>query len=255
MYQPDFVNKIENGPLVTSLIEVDKVDSETVSVLLDEENDKIDDLDDSNHFLKEDGNRQFMTPRVLNRRLSFGLQSPSFNDSFLLGSDISTTSNSILVDKHDVESCTGLGSGIVRIRSVEVKYAGTKWTSHMITVEELDGNWRIYRWTEEGFLCYSRKKQRDSKYHLCCQSPGLFSLNQVYQACSTASEGKKYDLHSFNCNAWTEKVMELLTGQTCFKANAWAKCRNKDADFQSCTDLSLISRIEPQDIVYDENLL
>lgn len=230
-------------------------DSEIVTVILDEENDKVDDLNDTYHFLKEYGASPFVSSKLPNRRLSFGQHSPASCDSFMLGSEISIDSNSILADKHDVDSCTGLGSGIVRIRSVEVKYAGSKWTSHMITVEELDGNWRIYRWTEEGFLCYSRKKQSDSKYHLCCQSPGLFSLNQVYQACLKASEGKKYDLHSFNCNAWTERVLELLTGQTCFKANAWAKCRNKEANFKSCSDLSAIARIEPQDLICDEYLL
>lgn len=90
---------------------------------------------------------------------------------------------------HDKESCTGRGSGVVRIRSCEIKFVNTKWTSHMITVEEIDGNWRIYRWADEGFLCYVRKKQNDNKYHICSEAPGYFSLNNVYDACSKASEG------------------------------------------------------------------
>lgn len=62
----------------------------------------------------------------------------------------------------------------------------------MITLEEMDSNWRIYRWTDEGFLCFSRKPGNVKKYHLCCKIPGEYSLNQVYEACTQASEGKTY---------------------------------------------------------------
>lgn len=117
----------------------------------------------------------------------------------------------------------------------------------MITVEEMDGNWRIYRWTDEGFLCYSRRKGDEHKYHLCCEVPGEFSLNQVYNACYKASEGKKYNQSRYNCNSWTEQVMKNLTDQDCFQAKAWSHCRAQGSSFKSCSDMDKFNMIEPQD--------
>ena len=94
----------------------------------------------------------------------------------------------------------------------------------MITVEELDKNWRIYRWTDEGFLYYSRRKGDKDKYHICSEAPGDFTLTQVFDACYKASEGRKYSQLNYNCNAWTEQVMKNLTGQDCFRAKACAQC-------------------------------
>jgi len=115
----------------------------------------------------------------------------------------------------------------------------------MITVEELDGNWRIYRWSHDGFLCYVRKRQSNSRYHICAEAPGLFSLNNVYDACVKSSIGMGYDWKGYNCNKWTEAVMRHLTGQACFKAKTWAKCRLPMSHFMSCSDTSQIASIQP----------
>ena len=151
--------------------------------------------------------------------------------------------------RHDVESCTGRGIGIVRIRSFEVDFLYTKWTSHFVTVEEIDGNWRVYRWTDEGFTCYSRSIQNVSgKFHICSEAPGLFSLTDVYQACLKVSEGKKYGVRNFSCNKWSQEVMKCLTGLEGYKARAWSKCRLQEPRFKSCSNLNIdVQEIQPQD--------
>ena len=101
------------------------------------------------------------------------------------------------------------------------------FTSHRITVEDIDGKWRVYRWGGDGFYCHTMSPKPDSEHHICHTLPEDYSLTEVYNACLKAATGdngkeKAYGMNDFNCNAFVKLSMANLTGESHIYAKAWS---------------------------------
>lgn len=94
----------------------------------------------------------------------------------------------------------------VSIRSTTiVNMVGVK--HHFILCECESGSIRVAEWLSDGLKFYRMVDCINCCY---CKYLGKFKLGEVFQAIQKASQGRKYDWSSYNCNHWTQEVAKNL---------------------------------------------
>lgn len=93
----------------------------------------------------------------------------------------------------------------VYVRLVENDVVAIAHHYIVIYMKEL-GMHELFEWTNNGLM----KSTIESLCDVQCLSLGAFTIKQVEEAVDTAANNRQYNVTTFNCNHWTERVARAL---------------------------------------------